>query len=286
MKLRLLAAAAAALIMLGSGHAGATGSQGSHGGKSVYNGNQNIDSSRNYSVNTSSNTNQNASIRNNSNTNTARNDSRASARASADADAGAAAGSGASGGGASSVSVEGDDVPASGAAAVYVTTSDDTCMGSSSVGGQGDAFGFSVAAAWTDSNCIMLKNARELNAQGYPKAARARLCMNEENALAFELAGEPCPRALPSTQAALAKIRAAGPAYLAAAEGPVQLAMAGDVGGIASAGGSVDGGGADGAAQTGTLLAMVHTAVQNVAAAFAASSAGADPEPYTLYGIE
>jgi hypothetical protein len=56
---------------------------------------------------------------------------------------------------------------------------------------------------------------------------------------------------------------------------------------MTSAGGGADGGGADGAPQTGgTLLAMMHTAVQSVAAAFAASSAGPDPEPYTLYGIE
>jgi hypothetical protein len=284
MRLRLFAAAASALIMLGSGQAGATGAQAGHGGESAYNGSQNTDSNQSHNIDVNNESNKNASYNSNSRTNTARNDSRASARASAHVAAGAGSGSG---GGSSSVSAEGDDTPASGAAAVYVTTSDDTCMGSSGVGGQGDAFGFSVASAWTDSNCIMLKNARELNAQGYPKAARARLCMNEENALAFELAGQPCPRALPSTQAALAKIRAADPAYLAAAEVPVQLAMAGDAGGMSSAGGGADGGGADGAPQAGsTLLAMVHTAVQTVAAAFAASSAGADPEPYTLYGIE
>ena len=143
--------------------------------------------------------------------------------------------------------------------------------------GQADAFGFSVASSWTDSNCIMLKNARELKAQGHEKAAKARLCMNEDNALAFELAGEPCPRALPSTQAALAKIRDAGPAYLASVQPSAQLAMLGEATGITTL--QSDGG-------DGTLLAMVQSAVHQVAAAFAASQADAAPEPYTLYGIE
>ena len=122
----------------------------------------------------------------------------AGANATANANAESSA-DGGSGGGASSVSVEGEDAPASNAAPTYITTTDDTCMGSSSVGGRADAFGFSVASSWTDSNCIMLKNARELKAQGHEKAAKARLCMDEDNALAFELAGEPCPRVLPST---------------------------------------------------------------------------------------
>ena len=187
---------------------------------------------------------------------------------------------GGSGGGSSSASVEGDDAPASSAAPTYITTTDDTCMGSSSVGGQADAFGFSVASSWTDSNCIMLKNARELKAQGHEKAAKARLCMNEDNAMAFELAGEPCPRLLPSTQAALAKIRAADSAYLATVAPSVQLAMLGDADADAT---RADG---DDARPIGTLLAMVQSAVQNVAAAFTAPPGDAAGEPYTLYGIE
>ena len=67
-------------------------------------------------------------------------------------------------------------------------------------------FGFSIGSTWTDSNCIMLKNSRELKMQGHNKAAKARLCMDSDNAMAFELAGEPCPRALKSTQAAIATL--------------------------------------------------------------------------------
>jgi hypothetical protein len=90
-------------------------------------------------------------------------------------------------------------------------------MGSSGSGGQGMNFGFSVGTTWTDSNCIMLKNARELKNQGHDKAAKARLCMDDDNAMAFELAGEPCPRALASSQAAVARVRDWNPDYMAAA---------------------------------------------------------------------
>jgi hypothetical protein len=176
-----------------------------------------------------------------------------------------------------SVAAEGDEAAASGAAGIYVTTSDDTCMGSSGVGGQGGTFGFSVGSTWTDSNCIMLKNARELQAQGHHKAARARLCMDEDNAMAFELTGQPCPRQLASTQAVLAKLRAIDPDYVAAAEPGLQLAALGNAG--------RDAAGADETPRTDTLLAMVQSFVQNVAGAFATPAAGsANPYPYD--GIE
>jgi hypothetical protein len=281
MKKNMFAVAAAVLtIVVGSAHAGATGSQGSHDGESAYNVNKNSDSNWNRGGTIKNNTNNKSVTKNNMNNNSARNDSRVSASASADANASAGAESGAdggSGGGSSSVSAEGEDAPASSAAPVYITTTDDTCMGSSSVGGQADALGFSVASSWTDSSCITLKNARELKAQGHEKAARARLCMDEDNAIAFELAGEPCPRALASTQAALAKIRDAGPAYLASAQPSAQLAMLGEATGVKTS--QTDGG-------DGTLLAMVQSAVQQVAAAFTAAQAESAPEPYTLYGIE
>jgi hypothetical protein len=180
-------------------------------------------------------------------------------------------------GGSASVAAEGDEAAAAGAAGIYVTTSDDTCMGSSGVGGQGDAFGFSVGSTWTDSNCIMLKNARELQAQGHHKAARARLCMDEDNAMAFELTGQPCPRQLASTQAVLAKLRAVDPDYVAAAEPGLQLAALGNAG--------RDAAGADETPRTSTLLAMVQSFVQNVAGALATPVAGlANPYPYD--GIE
>jgi hypothetical protein len=128
------------------------------------------------------------------------------------------------GGGSSNVTADGDDDVAAGAAPVFLGSADDTCMGSSGAGGQGAAFGFSLGSTWTDENCKMLKNARELKSHGHHAAAKARLCMDENNALAFELAGEPCPRALPSAQAALWTIRQQNPSYQAATAHSFQVA--------------------------------------------------------------
>ena len=99
----------------------------------------------------------------------------------------------------------GGDAAAS-AAPTVLRTPNDTCMGSSGAAGQGADFGFSAGTTWRDSNCILLKNARALLAQGDPKAAKIRLCMDEDNALAFEVVGEPCPPALKSSQLAAAKL--------------------------------------------------------------------------------
>ncbi|MPY72704.1 MAG: hypothetical protein GEU87_00445 [Alphaproteobacteria bacterium] len=271
----MLAAAISSLILLGSTHAGATGPHGGHDGNGAKNGNKTTILTKNHNSNANNSTNN--KINNNANANTSRSDSRASA------DANAESGSSGGDGGSSDVSVDGgDEAPASSAAAVYVTTSDDTCMGSSSGGGQAESFGFSVGSTWTDSNCIMLKNARELKAQGHHKAAKARLCMDEDNAMAFELAGEPCPRALASTQAAIAKLRAADPSYVAAGEPAMQLAMLG--GGV---GGAVADGGSGDTPRLGVLLAMVQSAVQHVAAAITPSAPSDDfSDPDLLYGIE
>ncbi|MCG8546003.1 MAG: OmpA family protein [Alphaproteobacteria bacterium] len=99
------------------------------------------------------------------------------------------------------------ETAAAGAAPVFLSTTGDTCMGSSGAGGQGDDFGFSVGSTWTDSNCIMVSNAKEMKAQGYEKASKARLCMDDDNAMAFELANDPCPRALESSRRAAAAVK-------------------------------------------------------------------------------
>ena len=221
-KKNILAVAAAAALLFGATEADAScGSCGDHSGgvdvdnhnyNNVYNKNHN--SNNNYNNNSSYNKNTNNNNNNNNNTNNNANNSNANANANSSSSGGD--------GGSSNVSIGGDEAAASGAAPVYLTTSNDTCMGSSGIGGQGMSFGFSLGTTWTDSNCIMLKNARELKVQGHDKAAKARLCMDGDNALAFELAGEPCPRALRSTQAAIAKMREYDANYVAAAasEGP------------------------------------------------------------------
>jgi len=297
----MFAAAAAVLILLGATNVGATGSHGGPGGDDAgnvdggvnkvsvsiknlafsSNGTVQADSSanKNTTKNESGNHSKNASS--NSNTNGDRSGSRASTGASANAEANADSSGG--DGGSASVSAEHDEAPAAGAAAVYITTSDDTCMGSSGAGGQGNVFGFSIGSTWTDSNCIMLKNARELKAQGHPKAAKARLCMDEDNAMAFELAGEPCPRQLASTQAALAKIRASDPGSFAAAHPAVQLAALGDAGDRAAATAATG----DETPQITDLLAMVQSVVHHVAAAFSEeTSTDFFAKPYPTDGIE
>ena len=156
-------------------------------------------------TNTNTNTNSNTNTVSNTNNN---NSSATATGGNSSATGGNATSTSAGGrGGNSTVTVEGDDAAASSAAPVVLTSSNDTCMGSSGVGAQGMNFGFSVGTTWTDSNCIMLKNARELRAQGHVKAAKARLCMDDDNAMAFQLAGNPCPEALKTAQNALASVR-------------------------------------------------------------------------------
>ena len=301
MKKNLFAIAAAAFFLLSATGAGATGTDGGQSGNVnvgtnkvsvsitnlAFNTTNNVQSNTNKSVNENGNRSRNANANNNANTNsnTNQNDSRASASASASTDATANA-SGGGDGGSSTVNVKGDDTPASSAAAVYVTTSDDTCMGSSGVGGQGSLLGFSIGSTWTDPNCIMLKNARELMAQGYPKAAKMRLCMNEENAMAFELAGEPCPRQLASTQAALAQLRASEQAdqeAAAVAKPTVQLASLEDSGDHAAASATRD----DATAHPGDLLAMVASFAHHIATALEKAETPDDSSnPYPMDGLE
>ena len=75
-----------------------------------------------------------------------------------------------------------------------LTSSNDTCMGSSSFGASGVGFGISIGSSWTDANCIMLKNAREMFNMGMPDVAFARLCMDALNKEAIELTGRVCPQ--------------------------------------------------------------------------------------------
>jgi len=75
-----------------------------------------------------------------------------------------------------------------------LTSSNDTCMGSSSFGASGVGFGISIGSSWTDANCIMLKNAREMFNMGMPDVAFARLCMDPLNKEAIELTGRVCPQ--------------------------------------------------------------------------------------------
>lgn len=67
---------------------------------------------------------------------------------------------------------------ASTSTAPALTSGDDTCMGSTSVGGQGVGFGFSFGSTWVDNNCIRLKNARQMYNLGQPKVALTLMCQD------------------------------------------------------------------------------------------------------------
>jgi hypothetical protein len=83
--------------------------------------------------------------------------------------------------------------PVSTAIAPALTSSNDTCMGSSSVGASAVSFGLSFGSTWTDNNCLMLKNSREMWNMGFKGAALARMCMDDLNREALEATGISCP---------------------------------------------------------------------------------------------
>lgn len=100
----------------------------------------------------------------------------------------------------SSVNVEGDHyrAAASTAYAPQLVTGSDTCMGSSSAGGQGIGFGFSLGTSWTDGNCVRLKQVRQLQSMGEATAARELMCQDVNVWMAFAAAGKPCASPKPS----------------------------------------------------------------------------------------
>ena len=75
-----------------------------------------------------------------------------------------------------------------------LVSSNDTCMGSVSVGGSGPGFSIGVGTTYTDDNCKMLKNSRELWNMGMKAASLALMCTNTANREALELTGFECPQ--------------------------------------------------------------------------------------------
>lgn len=88
----------------------------------------------------------------------------------------------------------------------------DTCMGSSSVGGQGVGFGFSVGTTWNDSNCVRLKNSREMYNMGQKDVALAMMCQNEDVRKAAEAVGSKvCEPAVKPATPKQNDVRSTGP---------------------------------------------------------------------------
>ena len=75
-----------------------------------------------------------------------------------------------------------------------LTTSNDTCMGSTSGSVNIAGLGIGGGSTWTDNNCKMLKNSRELWNMGMKAAAMALMCNDPANKEALELTGYVCPQ--------------------------------------------------------------------------------------------
>jgi hypothetical protein len=95
----------------------------------------------------------------------------------------------------SSVHVEADKrrIPVATATAPALTASNGTCMGSSSAGAQGAAFGLSFGSTWTDTDCDRRYDSIRLQELGMTEAAMLLMCNKPEVREAMELAGTACP---------------------------------------------------------------------------------------------
>jgi hypothetical protein len=67
-------------------------------------------------------------------------------------------------------------------------------MGSTSGSANAPGIGLSFGTTWTDANCKMLKNSRELWNMGMKGAALALMCMDADNRSALEITGFECPQ--------------------------------------------------------------------------------------------
>jgi hypothetical protein len=75
-----------------------------------------------------------------------------------------------------------------------LVSSNDTCMGSASGSVNGPGFGIGLGKTYTDDNCVMLKNSRELWNMGMKAAAMALMCTDSRNREALEITGFECPQ--------------------------------------------------------------------------------------------
>ena len=86
-----------------------------------------------------------------------------------------------------------------------LVSSNDTCMGSASGSANVPGFGLSVGKTYTDTNCVMLKNSRELWNMGMKCAALELMCTDSANKEALELTGFECPQTTKAKKDAEAK---------------------------------------------------------------------------------
>jgi hypothetical protein len=91
-----------------------------------------------------------------------------------------------------------------------LTTSNDTCMGSTSGSINGPGFGVGLGTTWTDDNCVMLKNSRELWNMGMKAASMALMCTDVRTRGALEVTGFECPNYLSGAPKPAPKAASAG----------------------------------------------------------------------------
>lgn len=73
-----------------------------------------------------------------------------------------------------------------------LVTSNNTCMGSTTAGGQGLSFGFSLGSTWVDQDCVRRLDAAFLAKIGAGGAAKELMCQKQEIRAAYAAAGKPC----------------------------------------------------------------------------------------------
>lgn len=83
-----------------------------------------------------------------------------------------------------------------------LTSSNDTCMGSTSGSVNIAGLGIGAGTSWVDNNCKMLKNSRELWNMGMKAASLALMCTDSANREALELTGFTCPQSVKSNKQA------------------------------------------------------------------------------------
>lgn len=101
----------------------------------------------------------------------------------------------------SDVNIQEAKNPVNSAIAPALAAGQDTCMGSSSAGGQGVGLGLSFGSTWTDEECVRRKNAAFLNTLGRRDLALAIIAQSPSVASAIEAVGSAEDRAV------LAKIK-------------------------------------------------------------------------------
>ncbi|MES2190988.1 MAG: hypothetical protein V4454_12750 [Pseudomonadota bacterium] len=101
-----------------------------------------------------------------------------------------------------------------------LTTSNDTCMGSSSGSVNGPGFGLSLGGTWSDTNCKLLKNSRELWNMGMKAAAMALMCTDAANRDALEITGFECPQTTRAKQTNAKVAGSSGPVADSSATDP------------------------------------------------------------------